>query len=131
MLKDKLVQAVAIVKKHVDRLKLNLSDKSTVVPISVATLAAARDLDKLGVKLKVRASCDDVGVQMGGGKRRQGKTQNNRSSKAKKRARRTRAMVLRNRKALKLVMTGVATQQAYGHVVNGATKRKCTTTELI
>ena len=68
MLKDKLVQSGAIVKQHVDKLKLNLSDKSNVVPISVATLAAARDLNKLGVKLKVKSSCDDVGVQMGGAK---------------------------------------------------------------
>ena len=30
-------------------------------------------------------------------------------------------MVLRNRVALKLVMTGVAPQQAYGHQVNGST----------
>ncbi len=46
LLKKKLVQAGAIVKTHVDRMKINFSDKSTVVPISVATLAAARDLEK-------------------------------------------------------------------------------------
>ena len=40
--------------------------------------------------------------------------------KAKKRAIRTKALVQRNRLALKLVMPGVAPQQAYGHQVNGA-----------
>ena len=35
--KQKLVQAGAVVKKHVDRFKTDLSDKSTVDPISVAT----------------------------------------------------------------------------------------------
>ena len=49
------------------------------------------------------------------------KTQNKRiKNKARQRARITRAWVIRNRAALKIVMPGVATQQAYGHVVNGA-----------
>ena len=49
------------------------------------------------------------------------KTQNKRIfGKAKQRADRTRALVNRNRLALKLVMPGVAPQQAYGHQVNGA-----------
>ena len=66
-------------------------------------------------------SVDDVGVEMGGGRRRMAKTQNKRiRNKARQRARRTRALVIRNRTALKIVMPGVATQQAYGHVVNGA-----------
>ena len=63
-----------------------------------------------------------LGVEMGGGRRRRmAKTQNKRiKQKARLRARRTRALVIRNRAALKIVMPGVATQQAYGHVVNGA-----------
>ena len=66
-------------------------------------------------------SVDDVGVEMGGGRRRMAKTQNKRiKNKARQRARRTRALVIRNRAALKIVMPGVATQQSYGHVVNGA-----------
>ena len=49
------------------------------------------------------------------------KTQNARIKKrAKNRSKRTRGMVLLNRSAFKLVMTGVAPQQAYGHQVNGA-----------
>ena len=58
---------------------------------------------------------------MGVGKRRMANTQNTRiKSKAKKRVFRTRAMVKRSRAALKIVMPGVAAQQSYGHVVNGA-----------
>ena len=49
------------------------------------------------------------------------KSQNKRiKSKAKQRAMRTKNLVRRNRAALKLVMPGVATQQSYGRVVNGA-----------
>ena len=59
---------------------------------------------------------------MCGERTRLAKSQNHRiKKKAKDRASRIQAMVLRNRAALKLVMTGVAPQQAYGHQVNGST----------
>ena len=64
---------------------------------------------------------DDVGIEMGGGRRRIAKTQNKRIfGNAKNRARRTKGLVHRNATALKLVMPGVSPQQAYGHQVNGA-----------
>ena len=57
---------------------------------------------------------------MAGGKRRVGKTQNARiRQKARRPAKRTKKLVLRNRSALKLVMSGVAPQQSYGHQANG------------
>ena len=55
-LRRTLVQAGAIVGRETKRLKIKLSDKSTVVPISQATLAAAKDLMKLGITLKVKSS---------------------------------------------------------------------------
>ena len=68
--------------------------------------------------LRVTNSVDDVGVEMEGSKRRMAHTQNKRiKHKAKTRRRRTKALVHRNRTALKLVMPGVAAQQAYGHIV--------------
>ena len=48
------------------RLKIKLSDKSTAVPINWSTLRAARELLKLEIILKVKSSCDGVGVEMGG-----------------------------------------------------------------
>ena len=58
----------------------------------------------------------------GWGRRWAAKTQNVRiRKKAKARARRIRGLVYRDRATLKLVMSGVAPQQSYGHVVNGAT----------
>ena len=50
-LKLMLVQAGATVGSEVKRLKLKLSEKSTDVPISKATLDAAADLLKLGIIL--------------------------------------------------------------------------------
>ena len=69
-LRKMLVQGGAIVGREVKRLKIKLSDKSTVVPISQATLGASKDLLELGTILKVKSSCDDVGVEMGRGRRR-------------------------------------------------------------
>ena len=109
-------------RKGTKMLKIKRSDKSTVVQTSAATLAAAKDLMKLGITLNANSSCDDVGVEMGGDRRRLANSQHHRAKKnAKDRAKRVKAMVLRNRTALKLVMTGVAPQQAYGRQVNGAT----------
>ena len=79
-----LVQAGAIVGREVKRLKIKLSDKSTVVPISKATLGASKELLELGTILEVKSSCDDVGVEMGGGRRRLAKTQNIRIKKKAK-----------------------------------------------
>ena len=124
-LRDKIVKAGTIVGQEVERLKINLSDKSVVVPISAVTLRAAYDQSKLKppVKLRVANAVDDVGIEMGGGRRRMAKTQNKRiRTRAMQRARRTRQLVRRDRRALKLVMPGVAPQQAYGHTVTGASK---------
>ena len=49
-----------------------------MVPISKATLGAARDVVKLKIILKVKSSCDDVGIEIGGGRRRLSKSQNHR-----------------------------------------------------
>ena len=119
----KLVAAGTIVGEEVQRLRLKLSDKSFVVPISAATQRAAWELGRLTppVLLRVSNSVDDVGFEMGGGRRRMANTQNKRiRQKARQRARRTRALVIRNRAALKIVRPGVATKQAHGHVVTGA-----------
>ena len=77
-LRIKLVTAGTIVGEEVHRLKLKLSDKSVVVPISVATQRAAFELGNLvpPVLLRVANSFDDVGVEMSGGRRRMAKAQN-------------------------------------------------------
>jgi len=43
-LREALVELGNVVGKHVQRLKIKLADKSTIVPISFATLGAAKDL---------------------------------------------------------------------------------------
>ena len=122
-LREALVELGNVVGTHVQRLKTKLADKSTIVPISFATLGAAKDLadGPYAISVQVKNSCDDVGIEMGGGRRRMAKTQNTRIKlKARRRAFRTRCLVKRNRTALKLVMPGAAAQQSYGHVVNGS-----------
>ena len=106
---------------EVRKLKLKLSDKSTIVPENRTTIAVAKKLNEANIPMRTAKTCDDVGIQMGAGKRRQGKSQNKRIRvKTKRRSARTKALVKKNRQALKLVMTGVAPQQSYGHEVNGA-----------
>ena len=122
-LRKKIITAGTIVGNEVKRLKLKLSDKSVVVPISAASRGAASHLGKQTspVLLRVANTVDDVGIEMGGGRRRMAQTQNKRIfGKAKNRSKRTKELVHRNMLALKLVMPGVSTQQSYGHQVNGA-----------
>ena len=67
-----------------------------MVPEVAATRGAALQLSKLKppVLLRVANTVDDVGIEMGGGRRRMAKTQNKRIfGKAKRRAMRTKALV--------------------------------------
>ena len=70
-MRDNIVLAGTIVGKEVLRLKIKRSKNSVVVPISAATQSAAFCLIKFKtpVLLRVANSVDDVGVEMGGGKR--------------------------------------------------------------
>ena len=94
-----------------------------MVPISRATLSAARRLLGKGIVMKVKSAADDVGIEMAGGRRRVAKTQNNRiKGKARRRGRRIRGLVKKNKSALRLIMFGVAPQQSYGQQVNGLSR---------
>ena len=64
--------AGTIVGKEVERFKIKLSTRSVVVPISATTQPVASHLSQLETPLLLRVAdaVDDVGVEMGGGKRR-------------------------------------------------------------
>ena len=129
-LRSKVILAGTIVGKEVARLKIKLSPKSVVVPISAATKSAAEHLGKMEtpVWLRVSDTVDDVGVEMGGGRRRMAKIQNKRiRNKARKRARRTKQLVRRNRLALKFVMTGVPPSSHTATLSPGHRLNKCAT----
>ena len=110
-LHSKLGKAGSIVGQEIARLKHVISDKSVINPVSSATKRVAIDSAMLVplVFVKVAASADDIGIQMGAGKRRQGKSQNKRIRvKAKRRSARTKALVKRNRQAFKQMQAVIA-----------------------
>jgi len=120
-LKAKLLSAGRIVGGEVKRLHLKLSDKSTLLPQNEGARAVAAILSAEGIPVKTATTGDDVGVQMSGSKVRRAKTLNTRIKvKCRDRAKRTRALVKTNRKAMKLTMTGTHPTQSYGHVAQGA-----------
>ena len=59
-LANALVGAGNIVGRQAKRLKINISTKSTIVPISRATLSAARQLEKKKILVKVKSAADDA-----------------------------------------------------------------------
>ena len=63
-LKAKLLAAGRLVGSEVKRLKLKLSDKSTLLPDIPVTRSVAKQLSDEGIPMKTCSTCDDVGIQM-------------------------------------------------------------------
>ena len=80
-LKANLLKAGRLVGSEVARLKLKLSDKSTILQINEITKSVATILTEENITLKVKATGDDVGIQMSAGGIRRASTLNNRIAK--------------------------------------------------
>lgn len=107
-LKDKLLQAGRIAGKEVSRLKLQLSDKSKIIPDNGLTRDIAAKLSDEQIPLAVAKTAGDVGVQMSGATVRAASTLNIRiHDKRAPRAQRVRELVRINPAATKLAMSGV------------------------
>jgi len=115
-LKAKLLAAGRLVGKEVARLKLELSDKSTVIPGNSLLRNVAKTLALEGLTLKVASTCDDVGVQQSGSAVRKASSLNHRiEAKGADRPKRTHDLVMVSPAGTKLTMTGTQPVYVYGH----------------
>ena len=122
-LKQKVLKAGRIVGAEVRRLKLTLSEKSTLLPDNQNTRSIAKTLCAEDICLKTATTCDDVGVQMSGSGVRKASSLNFRIEvKGKDRAKRTRALVMVQPAAIKLTMAGTHPVQVYSHQAQGASQ---------
>ena len=123
-LRDCAIEIGTVVKEEAVRLKLTLSDKSTLLPDNPTTREAVRALNDIGVTIKTAKQGDDVGVGMTANGSRNNATLDNRGSKAKRRAERNQKMCKTNKQALRIICPGVGLQQNYGHTAMGASAKQ-------
>lgn len=106
-------------KEHTDRLQLEITDKSTIVPDTVQAKQVATAATTKGIRLKTEREGVDIGVDSVAGTRRCVKKQNSRISATAKRAKRTAIVARRRHKARRVVLTGVRPAVSYVHTAIG------------
>ena len=109
-------------------LKLDISDKTTVVPDNVHTRQFAKNASQLGVPMKVSKEGTDIGVDCSSASKRSTKKQRARAAQTAARAKRTALLAKKNHRVRRLALTGVKPAQTFGHTAVGmapTTVNKC------
>lgn len=101
------------------RLKMQTSDKSTIVPSNATTKKICRVANRKGIPLKTADAGADIGVDTASASKRTTKQQKKRINAAAKRAQRTRTLARANRRAVKLGVTSIKPTQEFGATAVG------------
>ena len=100
-------------------LKLDISDKSVVVPDNWAAANFAKLAERDGIPLKVAKEGVDIGVDAASAAKRVVTKQQERIGACKKKAKRACYLSRRNKRARKLAITAIKPAQLYGHTAVG------------
>ena len=92
--------------KLAEDLKLDISDKTTVVPYNVHTRLFARIANRIGISVKVDKDGVDIGVDTSSAARRATKKQRARVALTTSRATQTAILAKKNHKVRRLALTG-------------------------
>ena len=89
------------------RLKIEISEKSTILPANKFTKRICRIANREGIQLSVAASGVDIGVDTAAGSRRTTKQQRKRIQTARRRAKRALVIAKADKRARKLATTNI------------------------
>jgi hypothetical protein len=106
-------------KQHIDRLKLEISDKSMVVPNCQAARDFNGSMTRLGIPMKTANHGVDIGIDTTSAAARCTTKQVERIQSTASKAKRVAILAKRNHKARRLAITGVKPAQDYGHTAVG------------
>ena len=116
-------------KRQSDKLKLTISDKSTIIPDNEVTRKISRVLNRASIPVKVAECGVDIGVDSSSGTRRTTKKQGERVKEGKRRAARSSILVKYDPRAKTAALTNIDKAQVYGYTAVGAsptTIKSCT-----
>lgn len=100
-------------------LGLNISDKSTILPVTKYSKAATAALHQRGIPIKLDPTGVDIGVQTTAGNARRVDKAKERWNAAAKRSRRIAYFGKLNRKVKRIAVTKIQPVQSYGGTANG------------
>jgi hypothetical protein len=106
-------------KQHTDRLKLDISEKSMVVPDCPAAREFNGAMLKMGIPMKTSNRGVDIGIDTTSAAARCTTKQVARIQSSASKAKRVAILAKRNHRARRLAITGVRPSQDYGHTAVG------------